>query len=202
MYKTQKAAQEAHEAIRPTSAARDPESIRAYLDQDQYKLYKLIWNRFIASQMVPAILDVTRVDSSPVKTHEKLCFPLNRHRREVPRSHDCLYGRGRQGALRAEDKRAEQEVEDEAERQLPLLGEGERLRLVAQEGQTVPGVLSKQHFTQPPPRYNEALLIKELEEKGIGRPSDLCSHHLDDPGSQVRGKDRRALRPDGNRDEP
>ena len=61
VYKTSKAAQEAHEAIRPTSAGRDPESIRPYLEQDQYNLYKLIWNRFIASQMVPAILDVTRV---------------------------------------------------------------------------------------------------------------------------------------------
>ena len=74
VYKTQKAAQEAHEAIRPTAAARDPESIRQYLEPDVHKLYQLIWNRFIASQMVPAILDVTRVESSPVKTSEKFLF--------------------------------------------------------------------------------------------------------------------------------
>src|SRR5689334_137679 len=74
VYKTQKAAQEAHEAVRPTSAARDPESIRQYLDPDQYNLYKLIWNRFIASQMVPAVLDVTRVETSPLETAEQYIF--------------------------------------------------------------------------------------------------------------------------------
>src|SRR5207247_487077 len=67
------------------------------------------------------------------------------------------------------------EEEDEAERQIPVLTEGERLRLVAQEGQAAPGLTPKQHFTQPPPRYNEALLIRELEEKGIGRPSTYAS---------------------------
>ena len=81
VYKTQKAAQEAHEAIRPTSAARDPESIRQYVEPDVHKLYQLIWNRFIASQMVPAILDVTRVDSSPVMTR----FSFVLLRRALPR---------------------------------------------------------------------------------------------------------------------
>jgi DNA topoisomerase-1 len=76
--------------------------------------------------------------------------------------------------LFAQKQKGEQEVEEE-ERQLPLLNEGEKLQLVSLEGQTVPGLLSKQHFTQPPPRYNEALLIKELEEKGIGRPSTYAS---------------------------
>src|SRR5207249_1711939 len=65
VYKTQKAAQEAHEAIRPTSAGRDPESIKQFLEKDHYQLYKLIWNRFIASQMTPAVLEVTRVDCVP-----------------------------------------------------------------------------------------------------------------------------------------
>ncbi len=74
IYKTSKAAQEAHEAIRPTSASRDPESIKQYLEEDQYNLYKLIWNRFIASQMVPAILDVTRVETSPLETKERYLF--------------------------------------------------------------------------------------------------------------------------------
>ena len=174
VYKTQKAAQEAHEAIRPTSAARDPESIRQYVEPDVHKLYQLIWNRFIASQMVPAILDVTRVDSSPVKTNEKFLFRSTGTVVKFP-GHTIVYMEGIDKELFAQKQKSEQEVEDETERQLPLLSEGERLRLVSQEGQTVPGVLSKQHFTQPPPRYNEALLIKELEEKGIGRPSTYAS---------------------------
>lgn len=173
VYKTQKAAQEAHEAIRPTSAARDPEAIRQYLEPDQYNLYKLIWNRFIASQMVPAIMDVTRVESSPVGTTDKYLFRSTGTVVKFP-GHTIVYLEGVDKELSAQ-KKADQESEDEGDRQLPSLAEGERLRLVAQEGQTVPGLTSKQHFTQPPPRYNEALLIKELEEKGIGRPSTYAS---------------------------
>ena len=172
VYKTQKAAQEAHEAIRPTSAARDPESISQYLEPDVHKLYQLIWNRFIASQMVPAILDVTRVESSPLKTSEQFLFRTTGTVVKFP-GHTIVYMEGVDRELFAQKEKSEQE--DEAERQLPLLSEGERLQLVSQEGQTIPGVLSKQHFTQPPPRYNEALLIKELEEKGIGRPSTYAS---------------------------
>ena len=172
VYKTQKAAQEAHEAIRPTSAARDPESISQYLEPDVHKLYQLIWNRFIASQMVPAILDVTRVESSPLKTSEQFLFRTTGTVVKFP-GHTIVYMEGIDRELFAQKEKSEQE--DEAERQLPLLSEGERLQLVSQEGQTIPGVLSKQHFTQPPPRYNEALLIKELEEKGIGRPSTYAS---------------------------
>jgi DNA topoisomerase I len=173
LYKTQKAAQEAHEAIRPTSASRDPESIKQYLELDVYRLYQLIWNRFIASQMVPAIFDVTRVDSSPVKTKEKFLFRSTGTVVKFP-GHTIVYMEGVDKELLAQKQKGEQEVEDE-ERQLPLLNEGEKLQLVSLEGQTVPGVVSKQHFTQPPPRYNEALLIKELEEKGIGRPSTYAS---------------------------
>jgi DNA topoisomerase-1 len=172
VYKTQKAAQEAHEAIRPTSAARDPESIKQYLEPDILKLYQLIWNRFIASQMVPAIFDVTRVETSPVKTNGKFLFRSTGTVVKFP-GHTIVYMEGSDRELFAQKEKSEQE--DEAERQLPLLSEGERLQLVSLEGQTVPGVLSKQHFTQPPPRYNEALLIKELEEKGIGRPSTYAS---------------------------
>ena len=172
VYKTQKAAQEAHEAIRPTSASRDPESIKQYLEPDILKLYQLIWNRFIASQMVPAIFDVTRVETSPVKTNGKFLFRSTGTVVKFP-GHTIVYMEGSDKELLAQKEKSEQE--DEAERQLPLLSEGERLQLVSLEGQTVPGVLSKQHFTQPPPRYNEALLIKELEEKGIGRPSTYAS---------------------------
>src|SRR6476659_2641142 len=174
VYKTSKAAQEAHEAIRPTSAARDPELIRAYLEQDQYNLYKLIWNRFIASQMVPAILDVTRVESSPVDTTARYLFRSSGTIVKFP-GHTIVYMEGVDKELFAQKQKQEEEDEESAERQLPELTEGERLRLVEQVEQTIPGVTSKQHFTQPPPRYNEALLIKELEEKGIGRPSTYAA---------------------------
>ena len=173
VYKTSKAAQEAHEAIRPTSAGRDPESIRQYLDHDQYNLYKLIWNRFIASQMVPAILDVTRIDSMPVDTNERYLFRSTGTVVKFP-GHTIVYMEGVDKELPSQKPKADQEADDD-ERQLPELSEGERLRLVEQDGQTVPGMISKQHFTQPPPRYNEALLIKELEEKGIGRPSTYAA---------------------------
>jgi DNA topoisomerase-1 len=174
VYKTQKAAQEAHEALGRTWAARDPESIRQYLDQDQYNLYKLIWNRFIASQMVPAILDVTRIDSSPIDTKDTYVFRSTGTVVKFP-GHTIVYMEGVDKESPTRKPRADQEAEDDSERQLPALSEGERLRLVEQEGQTVPGLTSKQHFTQPPPRYNEALLIKELEEKGIGRPSTYAA---------------------------
>jgi len=174
VYKTSKAAQEAHEAIRPTSAGRDPESIKQYLEQDQYNLYKLIWNRFIASQMVPAILDVTRVESTPLETQARYLFRSSGTVVKFP-GHTIVYMEGVDKELFMQKPKQEEEVDDAAERQLPELTEGERLRLVEQAEQTVPGVTSKQHFTQPPPRYNEALLIKELEEKGIGRPSTYAS---------------------------
>ena len=174
VYKTQKAAQEAHEAIRPTSVARDPESIKSFLDRDQYQLYKLIWNRFVASQMTPAILEMTRVDTVPQQTKQSYVFRATGTVVKFP-GHTVVYMEGKDQELGDQAKKGEQEAEDESERQLPALSEGERLRLVAQEGQTVPGLTSKQHFTQPPPRYNEALLIRELEEKGIGRPSTYAA---------------------------
>ena len=175
VYKTQKAAQEAHEAIRPTSARRDPESVKAFLERDSYQLYKLIWNRFLASQMTPAILDVTRVDSTPQDTVDAYIFRATGTVIKF-RGHMAVYMEGKDDL---EDSsaagNAEQEADEDAERGLPVLNEGDRLRLITQEGHTVPGVLSKQHFTQPPPRYNEALLIRELEEKGIGRPSTYAA---------------------------
>jgi DNA topoisomerase-1 len=174
VYKTQKAAQEAHEAIRPTSAHRDPESIKQYLERDHYQVYKLIWNRFIASQMTPAILEVTRVDCSPAQTPDTYVFRANGTVVKFL-GHQAVYMEGRDAELHEQSRKANQEAEDEAERQLPALTEGEHLRLVAQEGHAAPGLSPKQHFTQPPPRYNEALLIRELEENGIGRPSTYAS---------------------------
>ncbi len=173
VYRTQKAAQEAHEAIRPTSVSRDPESVKRYMDKDHYQLYKLIWNRFVASQMAPAILEVTRVDCEPQGAREAYVFRANGTVVKF-QGHMAVYLEGKDAEAAEQSRKADQEIEDEA-RQLPVLQEGERLRLVEQEGQQVPGLAPKQHFTQPPPRYNEALLIKELEEKGIGRPSTYAS---------------------------
>ena len=173
VYKNQKAAQEAHEAIRPTSAHRDPASVKQYLDRDHYQLYKLIWNRFIASQMVPAVLEVTRVDCVPQGTQNQYLFRATGTVVKFA-GHTAVYQEAKD-AETAKTPKTDQDIEDENERQLPVLSDGERLRLIAQEGQAVPGISPKQHFTQPPPRYNEALLIRELEEKGIGRPSTYAS---------------------------
>ena len=174
VYKTQKAAQEAHEAIRPTAAHRDPEVVRPFLDRDHYQLYKLIWNRFIASQMVPAVLDVTRIDCAPEGVPDTYTFRATGTVVKFP-GHTAVYQEGKDAETLSPSRKADQEAEEEAERRLPPLTEGERLRLVSQEGQTAPGLMPKQHFTQPPPRYNEALLIRELEEKGIGRPSTYAA---------------------------
>ncbi|MER3423506.1 MAG: type I DNA topoisomerase [Nitrospiraceae bacterium] len=174
VYKTQKAAQEAHEAIRPTSAHRDPESIKPFLSRDHYQLYKLIWNRFIASQMTPAILEVTRVDCVPQGTSDSYVFRATGTVVKFP-GHTAVYMEGTDTEAMEQTRKADQEIEEGTDRQLPMLAEGERLRLVPQEGQAVPGLIPKQHFTQPPPRYNEALLIRELEEKGIGRPSTYAT---------------------------
>lgn len=174
IYKTQKAAQEAHEAIRPTSVSRDPESMKQYMEKDHYQLYKLIWNRFVASQMAPAVLEVTRVDCVPQATRDQYVFRANGTVVKF-QGHMAVYLEGKDAEAIEQSRKADQETEDEAARQLPALEEGEALRLVGRAEQAMPGLTPKQHFTQPPPRYNEALLIKELEEKGIGRPSTYAS---------------------------
>ncbi|MCD5401254.1 type I DNA topoisomerase, partial [candidate division NPL-UPA2 bacterium] len=140
-YRSKKGAQEAHEAIRPTSVRREPEGLKPFLNPEQYRLYKLIWARFLASQMKPAILGITTVD----------------------------VGAGR-FVLRATGMRikfkgfmAVYEGKEEEERVLPKLEEGERLNLLELQ--------PEQHFTKPPPRFSEAGLVKALEEEGIGRPS-------------------------------
>ncbi len=145
-----KNAQEAHEAIRPTSAFRTPEQMREFLDRDQLKLYTLIWQRFVASQMRPAILETTSVDVVPQKDalDLKCRFRASATRVKSP------------GFYRV--YRADEEQEDE-KKPLPPLEEGEVLDLRK--------LWPEQHFTQPPPRYSEASLIRALEEEGIGRPS-------------------------------
>jgi DNA topoisomerase-1 len=154
-YKTKaKNAQEAHEAIRPTSVARTPEALRGHLDADQQKLYELIWKRTVACQMTNALYDTVAVD-----------FAAGAHRFRangsvlVDPGFLAVYQEGR------EDEAAD--TGDEQDRILPPLGEGESVPLLE--------LLPEQHFTEPPPRYSEASLVKTLEEFGIGRPSTYAS---------------------------
>ncbi len=155
VYASAKSAQEAHEAIRPTSVMREPDTIKQYLEPDQYKLYKLIWNRFVASQMNPAIIDQTSVD---IKAGD-YTFRASGSVVKFP---------GFMAVYMEEKSEDQAPGEDEnGEAVLPPLAEGEELKLISLE--------PKQHFTQPPPRFSEALLVKTLEEKGIGRPSTYAS---------------------------
>jgi DNA topoisomerase-1 len=146
-YKSRKAAQEAHEAIRPTSLDNLPDKIKTYLTKDQNKLYGLIWNRFIASQMSAAVYDSTTVD-----------VEAGRYLFRASASQVAF-----DGFLRVYQDVKENNSEEPEEKRLPPLKERERLNLRELD--------PKQHFTKPPPRFSEATLIKELEENGIGRPS-------------------------------
>ncbi|HVF09451.1 MAG TPA: type I DNA topoisomerase [Abditibacteriaceae bacterium] len=153
-YKNRKSAQEAHEAVRPSDVTCVPEEIQQYLSPDQFKLYRLIWRRFVASQMKPAVLDVTTVD---IKAGE---FGLRASGSIIKfPGFLSVYEEAKD-----EDKTDEVEPDDEnAERKLPSL--------IAAQPLDLRDLLPKQHFTQPPPRYTEATLVKALEENGIGRPS-------------------------------
>ncbi len=151
-YKSKASAQEAHEAIRPTYADKKPETVKPFLSKEQYGLYLLIWNRFIASQMSPAQLDQT---TFIVEDDKKSC--------EFRATGTIIRFDGFM-ALYTEGK---DELEEEEGFTLPGLKEGEMLRLLSLQ--------PKQHFTQPPPRYTEATLVKALEEKGIGRPSTYAA---------------------------
>lgn len=154
IYKTkQKNAQEAHEAIRPTDVTRTPDSVRAALDPDMFRLYELIWKRMMASQMESAIFDQVAVD---IVSHDKQA--MLRATGSVMRFDGFL-------TLYQESK--DDDEMDEESRALPPLTDGEAL--AAKE------VLPEQHFTEPPPRYTEASLVKKLEELGIGRPSTYAS---------------------------
>ncbi|MGE0704580.1 MAG: type I DNA topoisomerase [Vicinamibacterales bacterium] len=159
-YKSKSDAQDAHEAIRPTSMQYDPETVRPFLSQDQYSLYRLIWNRFVASQMTPAAFDETTVDAAAAEY-------VFRVKGTVPKFAGWMatYGLTPGETPDAADKG---EGDDEgATGVLPPLSEGDRLELRA--------LRPEQKFTQPPARYTEATLVKELEENGIGRPSTYAS---------------------------
>jgi DNA topoisomerase I len=157
-YKSKKLAQEAHEAVRPTDVSRAPEDVRKYLEDDVFKLYQLIWQRFVASQMLPAVFDQTTIDITAGDYTFRATGSVQKF----------------DGYLRvyqipvANADRDDDEKEDEGEgKALPRVTEGQVLRLDQ--------IRPDQHFTEPPPRYTEATLVKELEEKGIGRPSTYAS---------------------------
>ena len=154
VYRSAKTAQEAHEAIRPTSLEYAPERVAPYLSREELNLYTLIWNRFLASQMAPALFEQTSVDI----TADGCTF---RATGQVLRFDGFL-----RVYMEGKDEKSSEE-EDDDEKQLPPLAQGDRLRLLR--------LMPNQHFTQPPPRFTQAMLIKELEEKGIGRPSTYAS---------------------------
>src|ERR1700677_547689 len=157
-YKSKKDAQEAHEAVRPTDVLRAPEDVRPFLEDDLFKLYQLIWQRFVASQMLPAIFDQTTIDISAGDYTFRATGSVQKF---------DGYLRVYQLPVAAAD-REEDEKDDEGEgKSLPRVEEGQVLRLDQ--------IRPDQHFTEPPPRYTEATLVKELEEKGIGRPSTYAS---------------------------
>src|SRR5262249_824466 len=149
-----KNAQDAHEAIRPTDVSRTPDSLAKYLKPEELKLYRLIWQRFVASQMMPALFDQTTIDL----TAGRLTFRATGSGLKFDGFLN-VYQEGR------DEKPGVGEEEDE--RTLPLVTEGETLKLNK--------VDPEQHFTEPPPRYTEATLVKALEEKGIGRPSTYAA---------------------------
>jgi DNA topoisomerase I len=158
VYKSKKDAQDAHEAIRPTSALRTPESIEKFLAEDELKLYRLIWMRFIACQMKPAVFDQTTIEiGAPGVSGAKYLF---RATGSVPKFDGFL-------KVYEEGKDQKDEDDDELKNKLPAVVQGEVLRLKAIE--------PEQHFTEPPPRFNEATLVKELEADGVGRPSTYAS---------------------------
>jgi DNA topoisomerase-1 len=153
VYKSKKGAQEAHEAIRPTTLQYEPDKVSRYLTKDQQRLYRLIWERFLSSQMTPAIflrkiVEIEARDAVFKVTGSQLKFP---------------------GFMIAYEAGVDQEeVSDEESVHVPPLNEGEVLTLTAP-------LVGEQHFTHPPPRFSESTLVKELEEKGIGRPSTYAT---------------------------
>jgi len=152
-YKSKRGAQDAHEAIRPTSVAYPPEVVEPYLEKDALRLYDLIWKRFVASQMNPAIFDQTAFDISAGSY-------LFRATGQIMRSPGFM-------AVYMEGVDEEQTKDEEENPTLPELSQGETLKLLSLD--------PNQHFTQPPPRFTEASLVKELEELGIGRPSTYAA---------------------------
>ncbi len=157
-YRSKKGAQDAHEAIRPTSVLNTPEKVAPYLAEDEFKLYRLIWRRFVASQMMPAVFDQIRLDLS-ARGRDGAEY-LFRETGQVQKFDGFL-------AVYEEGKDQKDEEDDERKHKIPPVSEGEVLKLKA--------LRPEQHFTEPPPRFTEATLVKELEADGVGRPSTYAS---------------------------
>jgi len=157
-YRSKKDAQDAHEAIRPTSAMRAPDEIAKFLSEDELKLYRLIWMRFVASQMTPAVFDQTTIEVD-AKGSDGAGYLL-RATGSVPKFDGFL-------AVYEEGKDQKDEEDEELKHKLPAVTAGEILKLK--------GITPEQHFTEPPPRFTEATLVKELEADGVGRPSTYAS---------------------------
>jgi DNA topoisomerase-1 len=158
VYKSKKDAQDAHEAIRPTSALRTPESVASFLAEDEAKLYGLIWQRFVASQMTPAVFDQTTIDVD-AKGKDGAAY-LFRATGSVEKFNGFL-------RVYKEGKDAKDEDDEEEKSRLPAVTQGEVLKFKE--------IKPDQHFTEPPPRFTEATLVKELEADGVGRPSTYAS---------------------------
>jgi DNA topoisomerase-1 len=152
-YRSKKDAQDAHEAIRPTEVARTPESLANFLNKDELRLYRLIWQRFVASQMTAALFDQTTIDIGAGRFVFRATGSVQKFDGFLK-----LYQEGR-------DEKSEDD--EDAENKLPPVEKGETL--------TLNKVTPEQHFTDPPPRFTEATLVKALEEKGIGRPSTYAA---------------------------
>jgi DNA topoisomerase-1 len=152
IFKNSATAQDAHEAIRPSSMAYRPQDIKQYLSNDEFRLYQLIWNRFVASQMNPAILDQTTIDIDA----GKYLFRAQGSVMKFP-GFTIVYTEGKENG----------NGEEEFGKTLPEVSVGETLKLIS--------LKPEQKFTQPPPRFSEASLVRELEEKGIGRPSTYAA---------------------------
>jgi DNA topoisomerase I len=157
-YKSKKDIQDAHEAIRPTSVLRTPESLAGFLAEDELKLYRLIWMRFVASQMTPAVFDQTTIEVTATG-QDKNQYRF-RATGSVPKFDGFL-------AVYEEGKDQKDEEDEELKHRLPAVVEGEVLKFKA--------IDPEQHFTEPPPRFNEATLVKELEANGVGRPSTYAA---------------------------
>ncbi len=168
VYKAKKDAQDAHEAIRPTSMQFHPDTVRAHLTPDQYYLYRLIWNRFVASQMPPAVFDETTVDVDAAASGQPSY--LFRVKGSVPKFAGWMAVYNQEQPEAKSDGPGPDAVsadDEDGANILPVLAQGDRIELKE--------LKPEQKFTQPPPRYTEATLVKALEENGIGRPSTYAS---------------------------
>ena len=170
-YKKKKQAQDAHEAIRPTSIARSPDKIKDSLPADEFRLYELIWKRFVACQMEAAVMDQTSIDIAAGDYIMRATGSVLKF----------------EGFLKLYEESTDEATEEDAVALLPELTAAEKLNLLK--------VAPQQHFTEPPPRYTEASLVKELELKGIGRPSTYAPiiSTIQDRGYVI--KEGRALKP-------